>query len=424
MTRPAYATASDDGLLMLRLLYAAFVFFVLLRVGLNSLILNQFMDYTTLEGSTIQKIHPAFYGIVLIMATVLASYRIELDAVDLSLLRAIATFLVGIVLLTTMLVVGGRNAAFGYILDSYIVACMAIFIMTTLPRPWRPLIAELLLAFLMLSALVGTAEFALKTRLLPYPGGEEVFRPTGLSDHPLELGQWCAVGICLASATRWRMPFKIAAVAVLLIGVLASGARFATLFAGLSCLVFLITVRMAAPTPLDGLQRKIMLALAGLLAVMALIAVMFAAGALSRFDGGVVDQSALARVNIYGVFDYLTWNEFLFGGDITRIQRIALDVFGLPFIESSVVIFTVQFGLVGAILFAVLLANLFRALLKHAPWNVIAATVIFFTLSLSNNALSTKSADVLMMSLLIMGCKAAAPRATAALNHRRAPLGW
>ena len=150
MTRPAYATASDDGLLMLRLLYAAFVFFVLLRVGLNSLILNQFMDYTTLEGSTIQKIHPAFYGIVLIMATVLASYRIELDAVDLSLLRAIATFLVGIVLLTTMLVVGGRNAAFGYILDSYIVACMAIFIMTTLPRPWRPLIAELLLAFLML----------------------------------------------------------------------------------------------------------------------------------------------------------------------------------------------------------------------------------------------------------------------------------
>jgi len=423
MTRSAYATASDDGLLLLRMLYAAFVVFVLLRVGLNALILNQFMDYTTLEGSTIQKIHPAFYGISLVAGIVLAGYRIELDGDDLAVLRAIATFLCGIVLLIAMLVAGGRNTSVGYILDSYIMACIAAFIMTTLPRGWRPLIAELLLAFLMLSAMVGTVEFALKTRLLPYPGGEEVFRPTGLTDHPLQLGQWCAVGICLVSATRWRMPFKIAAVAILLIGVLASGARFATLFSGLSCLVFLITARMDAPTRLDSLQRKIMLALAGVLAMMGLVAAMFAAGALSRFDNSIVDQSSLARVSIYGVFDYLTWNEFLFGGDITRIQRIARDVFGLPYIESSFVVFTVQFGLVGAILFAAVLANLFRALLRGAPWNVIAGTVVFFTLSLSNNALSAKSSDILMMALLIMGCKAAAPRRPIAWSFRRTYSG-
>ncbi|MEW6639442.1 MAG: VpsF family polysaccharide biosynthesis protein [Pseudomonadota bacterium] len=410
MPRPAYATASDDGLLLLRMLYMAFVVFILLRVGLNSLILNQFMDYTTLEGSTIQKIHPAFYGISLVAMTMLVSHRIELDAEDLAVLRAIATFLCGIVLLIVMLVAGGRNTSVGYILDSYIVACIATFVMTTLPRGWRPLIGELLLSFLMLSAMVGTVEFALQTRLLPYPGGEEVFRPTGLTDHPLQLGQWCAVGIGLVSATRWRMPFKIAAVAILLIGVLASGARLATLLSSLSCLVFLATARMEAPTRLDALQRKIMLALAGVLAMMGLVAAMLAAGALTRLGGGLVDQSSLARVNIYGVFDYLTWNEFLFGGDITYIQRIARDVFGLPYIESSLVVFTVQFGLVGALLFAAVLANLFRALLKGAPWSVIAATVIFFTLSLSNNALSTKSSDVLTMTLLIMGCKAAAPR--------------
>ena len=171
------------------------------------------------------------------------------------------------------------------------------------------------------------------------------------------------------------------------------------------------------------MQRKIMLALAGVLAVMGLVAVMFAAGALSRFDNSIVDQSSLARVSIYGVFDYLTWNEFLFGGDITRIQRIARDVFGLPYIESSFVVFTVQFGLVGAILFGAVLANLFRALLKGARWNVIAGTVIFFTLSLSNNALSAKSADILMMTLLIMGCKAAAPRASIAWRFRRPFFG-
>jgi hypothetical protein len=136
--------------------------------------------------------------------------------------------------------------------------------------------------------------------------------------------------------------------------------------------------------------------------VVGIVSVALAAGALTRLTGGLVDQSSQARVGIYRVFDYLTWNEILFGTDIERVQRIAKDILGLQFIESSPVLFTVQFGLFGAIFFAGLLIYLFRHLLRGRSYIVVFATLMFFVLSLSNNALSTKSADILIMILLMI----------------------
>ena len=84
MIRSGYAvTEPSDSYILLRMLYAAFVFFILLRIGLNALILNQFINYTTIEGSTIEKIHPAFYGIGLVALVILFNYRIVLSAQDL-----------------------------------------------------------------------------------------------------------------------------------------------------------------------------------------------------------------------------------------------------------------------------------------------------------------------------------------------------
>lgn len=383
------------------LLYGLFVVFVLLRIGLNALILNQFMDYTTLEGSTIDKIHPAFYGIGLVAAGVGLTQRIELSAQDLGILRAIMVFVVGIVGLLAMIAASGQSASAGYVLDTYIVACLAMFAMMAMPNPWRVWIGELIILFLVLSAAVGIGEFILKVRLLPYPGGEETFRPTGLSDHPLALGQWCAVGICFAGTVR-RQSLRFLSVAILLIGALASGARIATISACASCIIFLIFEPMAARTRLDALQRKLMVAIAGIVGLIGTIGAMVAMGALSRLEGGLVDQSSQARVDVYRVFEFMSWRELLFGTDLTRIQRLARDIFNLPFIESSPVVFTVQFGLFGAILFALLLGNLYRALLRGRSTIVVLGTLMYFGLALTNNQLSVKSADMLMLGLLIM----------------------
>ena len=386
----------------LSLLFIVFAASVALRLGFGALLLNEFMNYTTIEGSTIEKIHPAFYGIALVAVAIGLTQRVVLSVRDLAILRAIIVFIVGIVgILAMMLLVNGQSSSSGYILDTYIVTCLASFVMMALPEAWRVRLGELVLLFLTLSALVGIAEFVLRARLLPYPGGEEVFRPTGLSDHPLQLGMWCAVGICFAPILRWPLR-QFVTVAILLVGALASGARVASIAACFSSVIYLIFARMPAPTSADAFQRKVMLAIAGLCGLIAVIAVMAAVGALDRLLGGLVDQSSLARVGIYGVFDYLTWREFLLGSDIVRVQRIARDVLDIPYIESSFVVFTVQFGLIGAIVFALLLGNLVRAWLIGRAMPTIIGTLIFFTLALTNNLLSVKSADVLILGLLIM----------------------
>jgi hypothetical protein len=159
---------------------------------------------------------------------------------------------------------------------------------------------------------------------------------------------------------------------------------------------------MAARTRLDALQRKLMVAIAGIVGLIGTIGAMVAMGALSRLEGGLVDQSSQARVDVYRVFEFMSWRELLFGTDLTRIQRLARDIFNLPFIESSPVVFTVQFGLFGAILFALLLGNLYRALLRGRSTIVVLGTLMYFGLALTNNQLSVKSADMLMLGLLIM----------------------
>lgn len=385
----------------LSLLYAMFVVSVLLRIGLSALILNEFMDYTTLEGSTIEKIHPAFYGIALVAGLAGLTQRIELSARDLSILRAVMVFVTGMAVLLAMTKINGETSSVGYILDTYIVACTAIFAMTAMPDAWRIRLGEFIILFLVVSAAVGIGEFLLKTRLLPYPGGEDNFRPTGLSDHPLQLGQWCAVAICFCGIVRW-LPLRLLSVAVLLVGALASGARISTLAACVSCVAFVILVPMPARTAIDAIQRKMMLVIAGLVGLTGAVGVMFAAGALNRLEDGLVDQSSQARVDIYRVFEFLSWREILLGADLTRVQRIARDIFNLPYIESSPVVFTVQFGLIGAILFALLLANLFRSLLRGRSAIVVVGTLMYFGLALTNNQLSVKSADMLTLSLLVM----------------------
>jgi hypothetical protein len=406
------AAGARQDYVLLKALYVSFVFFVLLRIGLNSLILNQFMNYTTVQGSIVEKIHPASYGIALVVAVLLLSFRIELSAADLKVLRAILVFCTGVTLLLAMLVVIGLTTSIGYVLDTYLIACLAAFGLMCFPAVWRPRLCELILALFVLSALVGIAEFATHARLLPYAGGEDTFRPTGLSEHPLQLGQWCAIGICFACIPRWPIVLKLFVVTVLLVGALVSGARVATLCACLSCVAFLIAVPINAPSRQDVLQRKLMLAIAGLVTLAAIVSAMLAAGALSRLTGGLVDQSSQARVGIYRVFDYMTWSEILFGTDIVKVQRIAMDILGLKFIESSPVLFTVQFGLFGAIFFAGLLIYLFSVLLKGRSYIAVFATLMFFGLSLSNNALSTKSADILVLMFLIMSDQSARPRLT------------
>ncbi|RVU20580.1 VpsF family polysaccharide biosynthesis protein [Methylobacterium oryzihabitans] len=372
---------------------------ILMRIGLNGRVLDLVINYTAEGGTIVEKIHPAFWGLLAVAAVTFATVRVALDAWELRAVRALLGFCAVASALLVVAGLSGRSASVGYLLDSY-VTLIVLAVLFAFPAAWRRGFGHLLLGYVVLSALVGIAEFLLRVRLMPFSESEAVFRPTALTSHPLELGLWCTAGLGFVAASDWRPLGRAAASAILVAGCVASGARLATMVTGACAAGLLVHGAGAGLPPEQRRQRRLLAGLGVVLLAPVLLAVLAAAGALGRFGGGIADENAMARVDVYGVFRFLSWGEILLGTDINAVLKIVNERFGLPFIESSFVVFAVQFGLIGAALFLGMLARLMRVLVAGSPGSVVMAVVAFFAVALSNNGLSTKTTAMFLIVTL------------------------
>ncbi len=399
----AYPTAewTYDSRAVLRYWFAAFWALVLLRFALSANLLDKIVNYSADGGFILAKIHPSTYGIFAVLIATLLSARIELGSWELRALRALMIFVAVMIAISTFAVLMGHSGSIGYLLDSYLAACASAALMLFFPRPWREWLGSSLLIFIAASACVALVEFVLRVRFLPYPFEELSFRPTGLAEHPLVLGLFSAVGISFVAASRWTGIAKALTITIMLLGAFASGARVASVVAATSALAAIAFHDWPSASPQTRLRMKAISLLAAALAVPVALAVLFSLGLFARFQNGLIDESALARVNIYRLFDLVSWNEILFGTDIGNIRRLAQFHFDLEFIESSLVMFIFQFGLIGTAIFLVFLARTFMVLLSGAGRYVFIGAAAFFLIAFGNNSLSTKTPNVLMIMLLI-----------------------
>jgi hypothetical protein len=416
----AHLTAEYDrsSRAVLRGLFAAFFVFVFLRFVLSANLLDKVVNYSADGGTIVEKIHPSTYGIILTLIAVLLTTRIELDPWELRALRSLIQFAAIIFVLAAMMLLLGHTGSLGYLVDSYLIACASGALLLFFPQPWRYALAASLLAFITVGAVVALFELALRTRLLPYPFEEHSFRPTGLSEHPLVLGLFNAIAISFAAASNWKATTKTVAIIVLLLGAFAAGARLASIVAGLSALAVIAFHKWPSVRSQTRMRMKALIFIAAALAVPAVLALLLQLGLLDRFQSGLFDESAMARVNIYGLFDLVTWNEILFGADIGYIRQLALEHFDLQFIESSLVMFIFQFGLLGTIVFLLMMARTFWVLLSGAGRFVVIGTVAFFAIAGGNNSLTTKSSIVMMIILLVIGFHSAPEPRGPRINSR------
>jgi hypothetical protein len=391
-----------DSRAVLRYWFALFWALVLLRFILNANLLDKVVNYSADGGFIVVKIHPSTYGIFAVLIATLLSTRIELGAWELKALRSLMTFVAVMAAIVVFAVLMGHSGSIGYLVDSYLVACASAALMLFFPQTWREWLGSSLLIFIAASACVAIIEFALRVRFLPYPFEELSFRPTGLTEHPLVLGLFSAVGISFVAASPWRGVAKAAAIMIMLLGAFASGARVASIVAAVSALSAIVLYDWPATSPQARFRMKAILLLTVALAIPAALIILPSLGLFDRFQNGLIDESALARVNIYRLFELVSWNEILFGTDIGNIRRLALYHFDLEFIESSVVMFVFQFGLIGTVFFLLFLVRTFITLLWGASRYVVIGAVAFFIIAFGNNSLSTKTPNVLMIMLLIV----------------------
>jgi hypothetical protein len=302
----------------------------------------------------------------------------------------------------------GRAGSSGIFIDTYLVAGAAGLVVLAQNAGMRRLIGDVVLGISLLSALIGLFEAATRTRIMPYGLDEAVFRPIGLTDHPLTLGLMCAASIGFVALTRWPVWARVVAVLLLFVGTAAAGARFALLLAGAEVVALLLLVPWGLSRAAER-KAKFATLLLTLVVGAGLIAVLAASGFLSRFSGGVVDENFYARTDIYKIFDYVGWKDILFGADLDAILKIVNEKLHLPYIESTPVYLTFQLGAILAVIFAGVVFWLLWRLLRHQARPAWIGTAIFLAAALSNNTLSTKTPVVAVFVVLLVAYMEAVP---------------
>lgn len=382
-------------------MFLLFAGLVLMRIGLTPLLLDLAINYTADQGSIAEKLHPALYGFVLVGFLGLICFRLALDAWEVRVVRAILAFVGGLIVLILAATLAGRGGNAGFLIDTYAGACFCVLLFL-FPPAWRNVVGQVVVGWLVISAIVALVEFGLKIRFQPFTETEYSFRPIGFAGHPLDLGLWTAVALCFCAATDWSRRTKLAVGAILLVALGASGARLALMVGLTSALIIAIAATGSGLSARKRLEWRIIALTGAILVVPFIIGALYAAGALDRFQGGIADSNARARVDIYRVFDYLSWQDILFGTDIAWVRKIARDRLQLEFIESSIVIFVSQFGVIGTLFFVSLFAWLLRVLLTGAKPAVLLGTLVFFIVILSSNGLSSKGSSVFTLLTLIV----------------------
>lgn len=396
------ACASDDAF-ALAVFQLGLGASVLARFLVTGNMLNLVVDYTSDGGALPVKIHPGTYGMALMLVLAVTRLRPRLSPLDWRLARQLVVLALVVVALALTTILAGHGVSAGYLLDTYVSAALAGLLMLVLPPERRRPIGHALLAFMMVEALLTLVERALGVRVLPYPYVEAGFRPTAISDHPLELGLFLAATVVFYTNLRLALGLRVACVGLILVAAFATGARTAGLVTAGAVAISIAAAEIPFASPLRRLQARLAL-VAGLAAAAPLTALAFSAlGLLGRFQSvGLMDESADARVRIYDLFGMVGWPEILLGADPLLIARLARDRLGLPFIESPVITFTFQFGAIGAVLLFATLAWTFRRLCAGTGWRGWLAASAFLVCAASNNALATKNPLLVMMVVLLI----------------------
>ncbi len=386
------------SLIFLMLTITAFT----LRFFISPEMMNIFVHYTSDGGSFFEKLHVGTYLIYLLVPVVLFSRPFYLEGDDIRRFKDLLRFTLLISLLIVFLIGTGRANAAGLFMDSYVVAGACGLIVLAMNRDMRQMVGDSVLIMNLVSASLGIFEFIVRQRLVYYHFEEEFFRPTALADHPLTFGMTCGASIAFIAMTRWKLWLKLAAMFLLIIATTASGARFALLLTLVEVFALVLFVPWTSFTRRNERRAKLavflMIAAGGAL----LFAVLGAAGALNRFNDGIVDENFYARTDIYGIFALVSWQEIMFGGDLLEILEIINTKIGLPYIESSPVYLTFLIGAPLAAAVFVLLFWLFLRLLKNVALPAWIGIGVFFGAALSNNMLSTKTPVIAMFVVLIL----------------------
>jgi hypothetical protein len=392
---------------VLKLFFVCFAALVITRLCVSGYLLNTVMNYSiddrtvSSQASILAKLHPAAWGLFA-LAAVLAPKAVSGNKRDWPVILSILIFGSTVIFIALTSYFAGRAISLGYLFDSMILGCAASLIMLAFPDRMRLLLGHIILTVIVLNSIIALGEFATGVRFLPYPYDELVFRATALFGHPLSTGGTNATAICFIWLTKWSRFRKFLSAAILVAGCLAVGARAASVMTvGLGLVAFL-AVGNGRDRVVEDAQIKAIVLLGILIALPILIIGADSLGLFERFQkAGIYDESAAARIEVFRLFDFIDWREFLFGVGVDTMAKYAS--LGLKIlVENSVIVLIFQFGAILTFLLLASLLNVVRTLAAGAEVPVKLALLYFCSEPFLSSGFASKGLGIMLIFLLAL----------------------
>ncbi|WP_286247125.1 VpsF family polysaccharide biosynthesis protein [Pseudoalteromonas sp. MM1] len=361
---------------------------------------NVGIKYVSEGGNPLVKIHISTYILMLTVAIFTLRRGINVPLTSLKELRAswLISFLCILLVIFYGLIRFGTSGM-AYLVDTMVAPLLGLYLLSQLSITHKNKLLTLLAYLLFINSAIAILEFILGSTLISVEFSSfSHFRSTALLTHPLNNALiTAALAPLLMSYTR--IPYLIYFTVVTL-ALFAFGGRAATGIFMLGVFILIapkVPAFMAAGVRVSKMRFAVIQALAFFASIFTILVITLTpigARILSKLH---IDGSAQARFDVFIILEQLSLREWFLGASQTLLENIAFYI-QIDVIENYIIGWIVSFGIICTVF---LFLSCYKLPLKIALGknrnSAKIALIVFILVSLTNNALTTKTPALLFL---------------------------
>jgi len=391
-----------------RLLMGLMLLVLLQMLLLPNPLLSELTGYAEPGGMPLLKVHFYSYTLLIALLFVVACVGLVRFVSEQAVKRPGVLQFAGVVALCAIVTIFRQGiGGVAYMVDTLFAAPLAVMLVFYLDEERRQRLTAFIIWFVTFNAVIGVVERVVSVHLfmLGDSANFEYFRATALMGHPLENAFITSSVMFLVVAMPWSAWRKFVVLSICMAGILAFGARSS--FAVTIALGIAAALLFGARALLRGEMRLSTLAAAPWIALVSLAAFTALTFGTSLGERIVklakLDESAQARVNVFGLFDSLSTNDLLYGANLTKVG-FTLETFNnVKIIENCWIAILLMLGAVLFVVFAVSLLGFFRSIARGRGAVAAFAVLSFLLVASTSNSISSKTPSLALFAIALVG---------------------
>jgi hypothetical protein len=368
------------------------------------------VGYSSPTGSQLEKVHPALYLAVVLLAIALLSRlpRPNFLARAQGAAYWLAAAAISSLLLFAAVSVESGGGELSGLLVTYLLPALAVLVLGYADEATLKRLPGVIGVFFLVNSTTGLVESASGARLLPFVAGDALltfdYRPTAVLGHPLSnamlTGGWLLIQMMAGFRNGYR-PSLLAVCGYHMLAMLAFGGRASLVLMVVIFFVYVLYRVLARLSVGQGTQEVLRALAIAALASLTVPIVIWSGAAdaiIGRFlDSQGSDETRLAALQILASLEPMQWWTGVPVSIRAALQASAGSEYG---IELSWVALVVTFGLPIAAILLIAMFNLLRAVGRRSGAEGLLLSTYFIAATFTSLSIASKS--LLLAQFLVL----------------------